>query len=131
VLYFTCNRWVNVREGTVSQLIAMKFGKRISLTYVINFAKCGVFRSQGCEQSNIRVLSLLEKPSLTLPCANAQAVIIRAHFRMSPRRKIRILANAWASQSLFLRVSHSCRCRFAGVVYFSIMVCTFACADRQ
>jgi len=41
VLYFTSTR------GAVSQLIGIKFGKIIELTYVINFAKLGVNRSQG------------------------------------------------------------------------------------
>jgi len=54
--------------GTVSQLIAMQFGKLIELIYVINFAMFGVDRSQNPhsgEQSNTRVLPLLEKRSLT------------------------------------------------------------------
>jgi len=41
VLYFT------IRGGAVSQLIAMKFGTLIELTYVINFITFGVDWSQG------------------------------------------------------------------------------------
>jgi len=37
----------SLRGGTVSQLIGMKFGTLIELTYLINFAKWGVERSQG------------------------------------------------------------------------------------
>jgi len=36
----------SVRGGAVSQLIAMKFGTLVELTYVINFANFGVDRSQ-------------------------------------------------------------------------------------
>jgi len=63
-----------VRGGAVSQLIAMKFDILRELTYVINFTKFGVDRSVG-EQSNIRFLPLLEKPSLALHNAAVRAVI--------------------------------------------------------
>jgi len=43
VLYFTSGP----SGGAVSQLIAMKLGTPIELTYVINFAKFGVDWSQG------------------------------------------------------------------------------------
>jgi len=66
--------------GAVFQLIAMKFDTLVELICVINFAQFGVNRShaglRSGEQLNIRVLPLLEKPSLTLHGAAAHAVIV-------------------------------------------------------
>jgi len=56
VLYFT------ITWSAVSQLIAVQFGTRLELTYVINnFAKFGVDRSRGwgLMSSQILVLPLL------------------------------------------------------------------------
>jgi len=67
------------RGVAISQLIAMKFGTRVELTYVINFAEFGVDQSQGWGLMSIKyaftLLPLLEKSSLTPPCTDAHAVI--------------------------------------------------------
>jgi len=45
-----------LREVAISQLIAMKYGTLIELTYVINFIKFGVDRSQGWSLVSSQIL---------------------------------------------------------------------------
>jgi len=86
----------------------MKFGTLIELTYAINFAIfwCWTVTGLGTgEQSNIRVLALLEKSSLTLPCADVHSVnkfVTKRNILMNTSRLIVIMQQFSSCVTLLL-----------------------------